>query len=177
MPSGKSHDAISYFLAPPVYFGVWRFTANHTLASAVAVAFLFGSLMFGPDLDTKSVQYRRWGVFRFLWLPYQIVFAHRSRWTHGLIFGTFVRVVYFAGAISLITAGGAYFMISVRAGKILTLEHLQARWERFGALSQIYLGDNGLLAIFFGLWLGAAAHIFTDIFGTFIKTGKIKGHF
>src|SRR4028118_712228 len=104
MPSGKTHDAITFLLAPPMFLLVWRLTDNASLAAFAAGAFLFGGLMFGPDLDPPSVQYTRWGIFRFLWFPYKVVFAHRSRWSHGLVFGTLFRVVYFCGAVTLFGA-------------------------------------------------------------------------
>ncbi|MEP6902659.1 MAG: metal-binding protein, partial [Actinomycetota bacterium] len=93
MPSGKTHDAITFLLVAPVFVAGWRISGNSAISAVVTIAFLSGGLMFGPDLDTMSKQYTRWGILRFLWYPYQRFFAHRSRWSHGLIFGTFLRVV------------------------------------------------------------------------------------
>src|ERR1043166_5581959 len=102
MPSGKTHDAITMLLAVPTFVAAWGVTRSVALALVVTAATLFGGLMFGPDLDIQSRQYARWGVFRFLWLPYRSVFRHRSRWSHGIIFGTLIRVVYFAAALTLL---------------------------------------------------------------------------
>lgn len=174
MPSGKTHDAITFVLAIPTYALVWRLTDNHALASFTTGAFLFGGLMFGPDLDTQSVQYTRWGIFRFLWFPYKIVFAHRSRWSHGLIFGTLLRVVYFCGSVTLFGVLFVYLAATLRNSTPPTLQQVQEIWETFGVWTRASIGDYALGAIFLGLWLGAASHTLTDLAGTFLKTGKVK---
>ncbi len=83
MPSGKTHDAFTFILAIPIAASVFVITGELATSSIVTITFLFGGLMFGPDLDTHSNQYTRWGIFRVLWLPYQKFFSHRSRWSHG----------------------------------------------------------------------------------------------
>ena len=93
MPSGKTHDAITFLLTAPAFGAAYFALHDIVTATAVTAAFLFGGLMFGPDLDTASKQYSRWYIFRFLWFPYRVFFKHRSRWSHGLIFGTLFRVV------------------------------------------------------------------------------------
>src|SRR5918992_4631607 len=102
MPSGRTHDAITLILAAPTFVAAWGLTGNLALALLATAAMLFGGFMFGPDLDIQSRQYTRWGVFRFLWLPYRMLFKHRSRWSHGVIFGTLIRVVYFAAVLTLL---------------------------------------------------------------------------
>ena len=99
---------VTLVLTAPTFAAAWGLTGSLALSAAATVAMLFGGLMFGPDLDIQSKQYTRWGVFRFLWLPYKVVFRHRSRWSHGLIFGTLIRVVYFTGVIALIAAAAVY---------------------------------------------------------------------
>src|SRR5919202_2752533 len=108
MPSGKTHDLVTLALAAPTFAAAWGLTGSLTLSAAATVATVFGGLMFGPDLDIQSRQYTRWGVFRFLWLPYKVAFRHRSRWSHGILFGTLIRVLYFTGVLALIIAGGVY---------------------------------------------------------------------
>src|SRR4051794_30468309 len=100
MPSGRTHDAITFLLAAPAGAAAYAAAGNLSASLIVAGAFVFGGLMFGPDLDTVSRQYLRWSVFRFLWFPYRSFFRHRSRFSHGLIFGALLRVVYFLGAVS-----------------------------------------------------------------------------
>lgn len=174
MPNGKTHDAITFVLAVPTFLGAWRITGSATLAAFVTGAFLFGGLMFGPDLDTQSVQYTRWGIFRFLWYPYKVAFAHRSRWSHGLIFGTAIRVIYFAGALTLVGAVVFYLAAVVRNATPPNLAQIIELWETLGAWTRENVGDNVIFAVLIGLWWGAASHTLTDIAGTFLKTGKAK---
>src|SRR5688572_17603764 len=101
MPSGKTHDAITFILTVPTFAATYILSPDFVLSAIVTAAFLFGGLMFGPDLDTHSKQYTRWSIFSFLWYPYKVFFKHRSRWSHGLVFGTLLRVIYFMGVITL----------------------------------------------------------------------------
>jgi uncharacterized metal-binding protein len=174
MPNGKTHDAITALLAAPTFFGTWQATDSGLLAACATAAFLFGGLMFGPDLDTQSIQYTRWGVFRFLWFPYKVVFAHRSRWSHGLVFGTMIRVIYFAGAMTLLLVLVFYFAALLRHATPPNLIQIRETWENFGLWTRQNIGDYAILTVFSGLWWGAASHTLTDIAGTFIKTGKVK---
>ena len=173
MPSGKTHDAVTFLLTMPVLAAVWRVTENVPVSVAIAIAFLFGGLMFGPDLDTFSKQYTRWGFFRFLWYPYQAFFKHRSRWSHGLIFGTFLRVVYFMGALTLLSFLASYIFAAYSGGTIPDLIEFAKTWRQIGEFVRANFGEYTFLWIFAGIWLGAASHTLTDIAGTFIKTGRV----
>src|SRR5918997_2224667 len=108
MPSGKTHDAITWLAAVPAAVAAWLVTESVLLAAVVTGATLFGGLMFGPDLDIQSRQYTRWGVFRFLWFPYKLFFRHRSRLTHGIVLGTLIRVVYFTFVLALLALLAVY---------------------------------------------------------------------
>src|ERR687895_963508 len=108
MPSGRTHDLITFVLTPPTFLAAWAAAGSLKLAAVVTCATLFGGLMFGPDLDIQSRQYTRWGVFRFLWFPYKAAFRHRSRWSHGIIFGTLIRVVYFTAVVTLVAWAVVY---------------------------------------------------------------------
>ena len=174
MPNGKTHDAITFLLAAPTFVLAWRVTDNIPLATVTTAAFLFGGLMFGPDLDTQSIQYTRWGIFRFLWFPYKVVFPHRSRWSHGLIFGTLIRVIYFAGVMTLFFALIFYFAALLRHAAPPNLLQIRETWENFGNWTRQNIGEYALLASLIGLWWGAASHTLTDVAGTFIKTGKVS---
>ncbi len=66
MPSGKTHDAITFLIVVPTFVAAWKLTQNLPLAAIITVSMLIGGLMFGPDLDTHSKQYTRWGFFSFL---------------------------------------------------------------------------------------------------------------
>jgi uncharacterized metal-binding protein len=173
MPSGKTHDAVTFFFAAPIFAAAWKVTENIPVSVLVAAAFLFGGLMFGPDLDTMSKQYTRWSIFRFLWFPYQAFFKHRSRWSHGLIFGTLIRIVYFMGILTLFSFLGAFAFSAYTGGTLPNLIEFTESWTEIGEFARANFGEHVFPALFVGLWLGAASHTFTDIAGTFVKTGKV----
>jgi uncharacterized metal-binding protein len=94
MPSGRTHDIITAISTPILGFGFYTIIGDIKTTAIFIVAFLFSSLMFNGDLDVKSRPYRRWWILRIIWKPYQKIFEHRSIWTHGIIVGTVVRLVY-----------------------------------------------------------------------------------
>lgn len=46
-------------------------------------------------------------------------------------------------------------------------------WRLIGDSVRTYLGPGFFVLSFIGLWLGAASHTFTDMAGSFVKTGRI----
>ena len=174
MPSGRTHDAITFLLAVPVAAGAYAVSKNFAVSGVVAAAFVFGGLMFGPDLDTLSRQYSRWSVFRFLWFPYRSFFRHRSRFSHGLILGALIRVVYFLGVISLVAFAAIYFYAAYRGGKLPAIGDLTHVWQTIGEFIRVNFGEHFLLLVFLGLWFGAASHTVTDMAGSFVKTGRVS---
>lgn len=173
MPSGKTHDLLTLALCLPVVAGAYALTAEAAASSVAGAAFLFGGIVFGPDLDTVSRQYSRWGPFRLLWFPYRTFFRHRSRWTHGLLFGTLIRVVYFLGIVSIFVFGGASLYGLFAGGGNPEIGEFADLWRGAGALSFSLLGDQMLLAIFAGMWAGAASHTLTDVTVSYVKTGRV----
>jgi uncharacterized metal-binding protein len=173
MPSGKTHDAITFLLVAPVFAATFAFSKDFALSAVVTSAFLFGGLMFGPDLDTKSCQYSRWSLCKFLWFPYRAVFRHRSRWSHGLVFGTLIRVIYFMGVLTLVSFLAAYIFATYTDGDLPRLMEFAQTWKQIGAFINTNVGEYALPSAFVGLWLGAASHTFTDMAGSFVKTGRI----
>ena len=173
MPSGRTHDAITFLLAVPGFAAGYSFSHSVASAAVMGAAFIFGGLMFGPDLDTVSRQYSRWLIFRFLWFPYRKFFKHRSRFSHGLILGALIRVVYFMGALTLAAFLAVYFYAAYSGGKLPGLVDFARVWQSVGVATRERFGEYFLLVIFIGLWLGAASHTFTDMAGSFIKTGRI----
>ena len=174
MPSGKTHDAITILLAVPTHAATYVVTEDLWLSSVVFCGFIFGGLMFGPDLDTGSTQYGRWSIFRFFWFPYRTFFKHRSRWSHGFVFGTVLRLVYFMGVVSCVAFLTAYFYTAYRGGELPGISDLARVWAQLRVYSDRLLGELGLAGLFFGMWLGAASHTLTDIAGTYVKTGKAR---
>ena len=175
MPSGNTHDAITFILALPVAGGAFYSTQSTAAAAVVTAAFVFGGLMFGPDLDTMSKQYSRWRFLRFFWIPYRTFFKHRSRWSHGLIFGALFRVIYFMGVLTL-----ALLVASYCSARIFGTEMPSARRScrcvaPCRGLSRLHAGGEIMILIFAGMWAGAASHTFADMAGSYIKTGRAGG--
>ena len=172
MPSGTTHDAITLALTAPAFALTYAATRDVWLATVVAVGFLFGGLMFGPDLDTASKQYSRWRFLRVLWFPYRNFFRHRSRWSHGLVFGTLLRVVYFMGIATCAAFLATYTYTAYAGGKLPGIWEFARVWARLREYTDLALGAYGAAALFIGMWIGAASHTFTDLAGTYVKTGK-----
>jgi len=174
MPSAKTHDTITFMLAAPAAAAAYAATAHISAAVIVGLSFLFGGLMFGPDLDTVSRQYSRWGIVRWLWFPYRSFFKHRSRFSHGLIFGALLRVFYFAGVLTLVVFLSAYIYATYMGGRIPKPSDIPIVWNPISRLVNSYLGGSDFyLLSFIGVWFGAASHTFTDLAGSFIKTGRV----
>jgi len=166
MPAGRVHDRITLWSLPLVTgYSFWQ-TRNGTTTLLVAAGFLFGGLMFGPDLDIRSCQYRRWGWLRWIWIPYQRL-RHRSLLTHGPIVGTILRLVYLSAWI----AGLAFMGIVIWS----MAQQIQGNVEQWQTITPHYAGSlgqlawrslahypAGWLALCIGLELGAMSHSLSD---------------
>ena len=177
MPSGRVHDVVTVLLALPAGAATYLWTGEAWPATVVTAAFLFGGMVFGPDLDTKSKQYSRWGFFRILWLPYRKFFSHRSRFTHGLVFGSMFRVIYFIGVVTLVAYFVAFASSGFSDGALPDVNEFATAWRLVADTVRKYLGNNFLILSFVGLWLGAASHTFSDMAITYIKTGRVEKMF
>src|SRR5215218_267116 len=171
MPSGKTHDMVTLVLAPPTFAAAWGLTGSVWLSATATVAMLFGGLMFGPDLDTQSKQYTRWGPLRFMWWPYKVTLAHRSRFSHGILFGTLIRIAYFLIVVSLLLACALFirnlYLHHSSAGIVEVQDAFTRVWEILKPIKRDYL-----IAAFAGLWLGASSHTASDVLGSFFKSVK-----
>lgn len=172
MPSGKTHDAITFVLAAPTFAAAWGLTGKLAPAFLATGAMLFGGLMFGPDLDIQSRQYTRWGIFRFLWLPYRMVFRHRSRWSHGIIFGTLIRVLYFMIVVALLVSAGVYLRAALAHGPAPSFDEVAQAWRAIEAGVRQNTDEHALLAVLAGLWWGAASHTLTDVAWSVLRKGS-----
>src|ERR1044071_4465364 len=108
MPSGRTHDLITLLLAAPTAGAAYYITGDWTVTAITTAAMVFGGLMFGPDLDIQSRQYTRWGPLRFLWWPYKVALPHRSRLSHSILLGTWIRVIYFLIVVAVTLGVGLY---------------------------------------------------------------------
>lgn len=164
MPSGKTHDLITLLLAAPTFAAAWVLTESVALSVIVTGATLFGGFMFGPDLDILSRQYTRWGVFRFIWFPYRVVFRHRSRWSHGILFGTLIRVFYFAGMLTVIISAAVYLRALFVGGTPPGWNEVAHAWLSIeSSIAGLGVNRSAVWAVLSGLWWGAASHTLTDV--------------
>jgi uncharacterized metal-binding protein len=72
MASGRNHDRSILFASPVV--GIVGSAYSIELGIVVASAHGLGGIYLSPDLDTVSKPFKRWGVFKVLWIPYQKTF-------------------------------------------------------------------------------------------------------
>ncbi|HEX8143344.1 MAG TPA: metal-binding protein [Pyrinomonadaceae bacterium] len=172
MPSGRTHDVVTIILAAPTFVAAWGLSGSIALGTLSTLSMLFGGFMFGPDLDIQSRQYTRWGLFRFLWLPYRMLFKHRSRWSHGIIFGTLIRVIYFALVLALIIAAAVYLRAALMGGAPPTFEGFAEAWRAIQASAGRSVGRHAAWAILAGLWWGAASHTLTDVAWSVMRKGS-----
>ncbi|MEM8639990.1 MAG: metal-binding protein [Cyanobacteria bacterium P01_G01_bin.54] len=158
MPAGKTHDRITLWSLPGIVVLALFCTRNATLALIISGMYLFGGLMFGPDLDIYSLQYKRWGWLRWLWLPYQRSIRHRSRLSHGFMVGTCLRLVYF---LSFCLLNG---VVGVAIAQLLF--GFTWNWQAVGQGIFATLREHGdrFFAVFVGLELGAMSHVLADHF-------------
>jgi uncharacterized metal-binding protein len=163
MPSGRTHDRITYLFAAPAAFAAYAYARSPMHALLAAVGVLFGGLMFGPDLDVKSVQYYRWGPLRWIWWPYQRMFRHRSAWTHGIVASLIVRLVYFALVVAVLGAI-AYALFATYVPGLDLAALFPRSLAGVGPLDPTDLG----MALA-GVWLGGALHTWADASVSFAK--------
>jgi uncharacterized metal-binding protein len=138
MPNGKTHDTITFVLAPVVGGLSYWITKDIKTTTILMSTYLFASLMFNGDLDTNSRPYNRWWLLKMIWIPYQLMFEHRSVFTHGLIIGTIIRILY----VGLIP-----FLIILFKGELQVVSSIPL---------------NIIILSFIGLELGSAVHTISD---------------
>jgi uncharacterized metal-binding protein len=156
MPSGATHDRITLTCLPVVAGIALLASRSASITLSLAGSFLFGGLMFGPDLDIYSVQFKRWGVLRWIWRPYQKGLQHRSWLSHGPIVGTALRLLYLG--LWAILLGVIAFGICI-ANRWPVWD-----WQSVATSARSYLLPFGweIGAVLIGLELGAMSHSLSD---------------
>lgn len=168
MSSGRTHDRITLWALPLVVLVALRVTLSGWLTAVVCLGFMLGGWMLGPDLDIHSVQYKRWGWLRWIWLPYRGKIRHRSPWSHGPIIGTVVRVLY----LSLWLALGGLIIVEL-------LNRTQRTALSWGDLAEglrwaLVTYWPWWLALVIGLELGALSHYVADWLSSAVKKKRGK---
>ena len=166
MPSGRTHDRITLWILPVVAVLTFGQTQSGILTLLVSGGFLFGGLMFGPDLDIYSRQFQRWGFLRWIWIPYQKSLRHRSFLSHGPIIGTALRSLYLT--LWIIILGGLVILIADLFG-VETTGWKTSTKLALASVSQ-YKAEG--IALLLGLELGAMSHSLSDWGGSAVKRFK-----
>jgi uncharacterized metal-binding protein len=169
MPSGRTHDRITMYALPFVAGITFWQTRSSNATLLVAGGFLFGGLMFGPDLDIYSVQFQRWGFLRWIWLPYQKSLRHRSFLSHGPIIGTILRILYLGCLLAIL----AILVLAIAE----RLWNLSFTWQDLGGtVGRSLVNYNAeYIALFLGLELGAMSHSLSDWSGSAYKRVQKQG--
>lgn len=168
MPSGKTHDTITLAFLPIATSAAWGLTQSFDMALMVFSGVTLGGFLIGPDLDTRSVHYKRWGPLRFLWYPYQKLVRHRSVWSHGPIIGVLSRVVYFLTCLAIFIFLGQ-LAITVYSDGNVDWSALLTEWVAllsYVAWRVFVLNRDAWLAILVGLEVGASLHYSADWIST-----------
>lgn len=157
MPSGHTHDAVTWFLVTPVALATWVVSEDAVGTCLTASAFAFAGTMFSGDLDLPSLQYRRWGRLRWLWKPYQWVIPHRSVLSHGILVGPLLRLTYLAALVM----GLAALVMRAWSGH-WGFAHAEIDLVTAGAARLDARGWACVGYTMLGLWLGGASHSLAD---------------
>jgi len=164
MSSGQQHDRITWILFPVIAVVSLEVTRPWYLSTIISISFLFSGLMFGPDLDIKSVQTSRWGIFRSFWSLYRRAIPHRSFLSHGFLIGTIVRICYLVGILLLI---GTIVMLGYDLIKKSIWDPRQLITQFFNFLFLEHRKE--IIASLVGLEIGAMSHYVVDWFSSAFK--------
>lgn len=167
MASGKTHDKITKLMSPFVliiFFIINNYLLNDITHSIILTIlsvsiYIFAGYMFSGDLDTKSREFNRWGLLKFIWIPYQKLFRHRSIYTHGFLFGPLIRILY----IYIIFLTVSSFMFSLTIISFSTFDLIYS--------TLLFFLKNKLLIlnIFLALFLGSGLHTLIDLLSSTFK--------
>ncbi len=146
MPSGRTHDLVTVLVTAimllpwycyRLWVGPWQAAGQWeghlpplTIVLPLALGCIFGGFFLSPDLDhdAGALAYRRWGLLKYLWVPYQKVVPHRSVLSHAPVIGTAVRFGYLLGIWALI----AFILAKIGVGGIDTatlMMYFKMHWQ------------------------------------------------
>ena len=168
MPSGRTHDFITIVTGAAgstAALNVGLPDFGPTTAIVLLGSYLVSGLLFSPDLDLRSAPYRRWRKLRWMWIPYQRMVPHRGWVSHSLLFGPVLRVIYFAGVMSLlalIALGLLNLMVPVDPTGLMF--KITATISEF-----ISLHPAAVAYAATGFILGGAAHTIADVVSSAFK--------
>ena len=83
MPGHKTHDTIGVASVIPTSIATIYLGYGIPTVVALGLGVTLATYFLSPDLDLNSRIYRRWGLLRWIWIPYQRVIHHRSWLSHS----------------------------------------------------------------------------------------------
>jgi len=160
MASGKVHDWVTWATTPVVWvIARQSFNLSTDVCWTLIIGALAGGLLLSPDLDTRSRPFYRWGIFRFIWRPYQWIAKHRSGLSHGVLMASWFRLLYLSAVLTLLYC--VTYLTLARWGHVAP----HAPGQDVTAFAQQHLNSFFWLGI--GVWIGSLLHIVVD----FISSG------
>lgn len=162
MPRGKTHDQIALISLVPTFIAGLLIFKSAGAASVLTLSTIVSALLFSPDLDTKSSNYYRWGLFRFIWLPYRKLITHRSRFSHSFFIAPIVKLAY----LSLLTIVALLIFLTITGINNFADSFFYFN-ESINSFSNIQ--SNYLLAIIAGYFWANSLHLFADYSVSYYK--------
>jgi uncharacterized metal-binding protein len=65
-----------------------------------------------------------------------------------------------------------YVYMANSGGELPAIWDFARIWQTLRLHADAVLGAYGLIGLLAGMWAGAASHTFTDLAGTYVKTGR-----
>jgi len=102
MPRGATHlksgfafiTGASLLLIVCHVSGLFRLSDPVESIALFAGVGLFSLYFLDPDLDTRSQALRRWGAFRFIWIPYRTLCGGHRGLSHSVFLGPLSKILY-----------------------------------------------------------------------------------
>ena len=96
MASGRNHDR-AITVTTPVILAAAIASGYADVGIIATASYYLAGMYLSPDLDLTSRPFKRWGLLRFIWLPYQRLIPRHRHWlSHGPVIGSAVRLLYLA---------------------------------------------------------------------------------
>lgn len=174
MPSYHTHEIFASFLTIPLAYLYYKITGDLRSSFVFLISMVFGVFFLSPDLDTKSKSYKRWGIFRFMWIPYMKLVKHRSFISHFPVISSFIRAVYLSFSLAFVAALLIYVFTLVFA--FLGVDFQQSNFfailknSLFTTIRIIFDIDRKyVFAFIIGISAGDTLHVLLDILKTKIR--------
>ncbi len=94
MPGYKTHDKVGFVATVPIAGAALYFGLNVQDTVTLAIGIVVSTYYLSPDLDIHSRIFNRWGLLRWIWIPYQKVMHHRSWLSHSGPISATLRLMY-----------------------------------------------------------------------------------